>query len=324
MWLKDPARYQEQLEAAWMKAQDYEGKGFHEQQLLRQEFSAQFAQLQTALVQTGELLNSPDNLTLKQLEASGANLTTLVSLVQTLEAEIAKKNIATNPTTKNTTDKATNTSIKTTSKPAAPPKPKAPTTPSKSTPKSTAPAKKTYEQHGGSLPSRWPGSFTASYTKSIQKFLKAIGLYKDKIDGSYGPNTRAATKAFQKMVGIAQDSSFGPDTLAHAKAYKYKKGGLAPFTGPAWLDGTKSKPELVLNATDTKNFIQLKDILSSIMRGGAFDTPAAVSGDTNYEININVDHINNDYDVDKIANRVKKIIVQDSSYRNVTSVRKFR
>jgi hypothetical protein len=32
---------------------------------------------------------------------------------------------------------------------------------------------------------------------------------------------------------------------------KYKKGGLADFTGPAWLDGTKSRPELVLNARDT-------------------------------------------------------------------------
>jgi hypothetical protein len=28
----------------------------------------------------------------------------------------------------------------------------------------------------------------------------------------------------------------------------YKTGGLADFTGPAWLDGTKSKPEYILNA----------------------------------------------------------------------------
>jgi hypothetical protein len=27
----------------------------------------------------------------------------------------------------------------------------------------------------------------------------------------------------------------------------YKTGGLVDFTGPAWLDGTKSKPEIVLN-----------------------------------------------------------------------------
>ena len=60
------------------------------------------------------------------------------------------------------------------------------------------------------------------------------------------------------------------------------------------------------------------------MRGGALEPQAVAGGDMNYEININVDHIANDYDVDKIANRVKKIIVNDSSYRNVTSVRKFR
>ena len=42
---------------------------------------------------------------------------------------------------------------------------------------------------------------------------------------------------------------------------KFKTGGLADFTGPAWLDGTKSKPELVLNQKDTQNFIALKNIL---------------------------------------------------------------
>lgn len=36
---------------------------------------------------------------------------------------------------------------------------------------------------------------------------------------------------------------------------KYKTGGLADFTGPAWLDGTESSPELVLNATDTQNML---------------------------------------------------------------------
>ena len=43
-----------------------------------------------------------------------------------------------------------------------------------------------------------------------------------------------------------------------------------------------------------------------------------------YEININVDHINNDYDVDKIAERVKHDIVKSAGYRSVTQVRNFR
>jgi hypothetical protein len=29
---------------------------------------------------------------------------------------------------------------------------------------------------------------------------------------------------------------------------EYASGGLADFTGPAWLDGTKTNPEYILNA----------------------------------------------------------------------------
>jgi hypothetical protein len=31
----------------------------------------------------------------------------------------------------------------------------------------------------------------------------------------------------------------------------FKTGGLVDFTGPAWVDGTKSKPEAFLSASDT-------------------------------------------------------------------------
>ena len=102
----------------------------------------------------------------------------------------------------------------------------------------------------------------------------------------------------------------------------YKTGGLANYTGPAWLDGTPSKPELILNAKDTQNFIALKDVLSRALSSTSQTNSSY--GNAVYEININVDHINNDYDVDKIAKRVKENIVKDSSYRNVTQVRKFR
>ena len=107
------------------------------------------------------------------------------------------------------------------------------------------------------------------------------------------------------------------------KLSSFKTGGLADFTGPAWLDGTKSKPELVLNSTDTKNFIALRDVLNQALRSTS-SINNSYGGDATYEININVDHINSDYDVDKIAERVKRNIVKDSSYRNVTQVRKFR
>ena len=100
---------------------------------------------------------------------------------------------------------------------------------------------------------------------------------------------------------------------------QFKTGGLADFTGPAWLDGTPSKPELVLNSTETKNFVALKDVLSEATKRGIFNHDEADnSGDINLDIDINVDKIDSDYDVDQIANRVKKIIIKEAKTRNVT------
>lgn len=129
-----------------------------------------------------------------------------------------------------------------------------------------------------------------------------------------------------KSAGISKATvkSWSTDSDAYKKALKkhYKTGGLADFTGPAWLDGTPSKPELVLNARDTKNFIALKDVLSHVM--SSTNNAGGVYGNATYEININVDHLNSDYDVDRVVERVKQKIVKDSSYRNVTQVRNFR
>jgi hypothetical protein len=44
------------------------------------------------------------------------------------------------------------------------------------------------------------------------------------------------------------DGIFGPDTREAFRLKQYSSGGLADFTGPAWLDGTKSRPEYILSA----------------------------------------------------------------------------
>jgi hypothetical protein len=43
--------------------------------------------------------------------------------------------------------------------------------------------------------------------------------------------------------------------VAQIKAKYFASGGLADYTGPAWLDGSYSKPELVLNPEDTQNIL---------------------------------------------------------------------
>ena len=122
---------------------------------------------------------------------------------------------------------------------------------------------------------------------------------------------------------LINKKAYTKDALQKLGVKQFATGGLANYTGPAWLDGTPSKPELVLNATDTKNFIALKDVLSRAMSSSS-QVNNSYGGNATYEININVDHLNNDYDVDKVVERVKKKIVSDSGYRNVTQVRKFR
>ena len=108
---------------------------------------------------------------------------------------------------------------------------------------------------------------------------------------------------------------------------KFKDGGLADFTGPAWLDGTKSKPEVVLNQTDSANFMQLRDILADILHGtsGLSKTDNERNGGDNYyDIAINVDSLENDYDVEQLANKIRSMIYEDSMYRNVNSINGLR
>ena len=61
----------------------------------------------------------------------------------------------------------------------------------------------------------------------------------------------------------------------------YARGGLADYTGPAWLDGTPTKPEMVLSPTDTENFIELKDYLAAASQKGLFNHDSAYESSFN-------------------------------------------
>jgi TP901 family phage tail tape measure protein len=94
---------------------------------------------------------------------------------------------------------------------------------------------------------------------------------------------------------------------------RYKSGGSADFTGPAWLDGTKSKPEIVLDQNDSKTFIQLRDTLRDL------DSISNLSekNSTLINIDINVESISNELDLDYMAERVGEVICDKAGYRNV-------
>lgn len=103
----------------------------------------------------------------------------------------------------------------------------------------------------------------------------------------------------------------------------YATGGLNTTTGPAWLDGTKSKPELVLNAKDTQNFLTLKDILSEVMTNSSSTDGTAKKGDTYINVSVQAE-LSNDYDVEKLTKKIKDEIYKDGSYRGVNIIHKIR
>ena len=161
--------------------------------------------------------------------------------------------------------------------------------------------------------------------KAIQYALNKLGYGNSgtsSVDGIFGSNTAKAVRAFQKAMGIKQDGIVGKNTREKFKAKQYLTGGLADYTGLAWLDGSKSKPELVLNAKDTENFIVLKDILSDILKGSSSQTKN--SGDNYYDFHITVEEIANDYDVEKMIQKIKEEINNDARYRNVNAINLLR
>lgn len=169
-------------------------------------------------------------------------------------------------------------------------------------------------------------------TENLQKGINALiadgfidGIAKLETDGEFGPKTKKAVQALQRLIGVDDDGRWGPASrtaFSESKYKSYKTGGLADFTGPAWLDGTKSHPELVLNARDTENFIQLKDILSNVLKRDNNKTEN--SGDNYFEIHIDVERIEDDYDVEQLADKIKGIIQQDAMYRNVNVINRLR
>ena len=107
----------------------------------------------------------------------------------------------------------------------------------------------------------------------------------------------------------------------------YKTGGLVDYTGLAWVDGQKGRPEAFLNANDTELFAKLKDSLEIVSKTNMFDTiqsyakmPNFVSngGMNNHEGDITFDiKMYGVNDPQEMAQQVKRIY-QD----NIGNVRK--
>ena len=102
----------------------------------------------------------------------------------------------------------------------------------------------------------------------------------------------------------------------------YKSGGLVDYTGPAWVDGTKSRPEAFLSAIDTENIRNLLDAFSYISVGshihpdpGMFASSSQTYGDIN--IVINQAELKDDADYDTVARKVGQAITKQISKQGI-------
>lgn len=109
------------------------------------------------------------------------------------------------------------------------------------------------------------------------------------------------------------------DWSADPGRFRYATGGLNTKPGPAWLDGTPSEPEYVLNARQTDAFLKLAEVLPSMFNGTS-TTTSNIGGNMYLEFHVNVDSISNDYDVDQLVERVKDDIYSAASYRNANVI----
>jgi peptidoglycan hydrolase-like protein with peptidoglycan-binding domain len=71
---------------------------------------------------------------------------------------------------------------------------------------------------------------------ALQQQLSSLGFNPGKVDGIYGPNTRAAIIAFQRASGLTPDGIVGPQTLAALQ------GRMAPAPAPNGGGGTPPAP----------------------------------------------------------------------------------
>ena len=115
--------------------------------------------------------------------------------------------------------------------------------------------------------------------------------------------------------GLAATKASSRFKLLGRPTNKFAEGGLVNYTGPAWVDGSYSKPEAFLSAEDTARIGEAAKILADLPWLGNNPTQNITNnrgGDVAVEINLNIDKLASDVDVDNMIERVKKEIVEVS------------
>lgn len=132
---------------------------------------------------------------------------------------------------------------------------------------------KVVAQYGGSS-----SSSSSSSSVSSSNSLPATGWYSDMASrGGHGWYFKITDNGTNVHI---DETAYGTRELAVEAAKKkaksgqkyqtkyFLRGGIADFTGPAWLDGTPTEPERILSADQTRDFETLVKIMSDFRNAG--------------------------------------------------------
>ena len=116
----------------------------------------------------------------------------------------------------------------------------------------------------------------------------------------------------------------------------YERGGLVDFTGPAWVDGTKKKPEGILNAEQLemlRNSVLTRRNPIAALLADYGDTIGNTANATTYntidhgavsidhvDVNLNIAKVSNDYDSRRIGQNVMDEMVKIAKKTKVNSL----
>ena len=151
----------------------------------------------------------------------------------------------------------------------------------------------------------------------------------------------ASSNIFQLVSGWNKPN-VGKEVLDSIVRGKFATGGIANYTGLAWLDGTPSKPERVLNAQQTESFERLVNVMDSLrasgvslesLRNSMLDTrihlpnlspsidPSAIGGNVANigDVNVTIEEaeLNDDRDYDEIAQIVGEKFAKEISKQGI-------
>jgi len=108
--------------------------------------------------------------------------------------------------------------------------------------------------------------------KLIQEDLKTLGYYTGRIDGSFGPMSRAAVKTFKRMNGLTVDGSTGANTQAKLLEVVYGITNLWIDKQTMIITVPRCKLDVITNTRETvsRTYSKMSHKALILMNGGLF------------------------------------------------------